>query len=488
MIGAGLTGMATACRLAARGRSVVVFESHRTVGGCASYFRRGGFAFDVGCTTLVDYAPGGVGGRLLAEIGVPDSVLEHLPGYAAWLPGLTIALHADPALWRAERARTLGDTQAHRRFWTLLDDLARAFSEVSRRGPRLPIRTPRDLLAAVRAFPLRDWPLLRFLPWTVDDAVRWAGVERDARLRAFVAMVVQDTVHGESATAPLVNASLGLSIRGAIARPRGGMYGFWTAFEERAAALGVDLRRSTAVQGVRASRPGEGGRFRLTTAGGECSADVVVCTLPIWDAARIAPPAVAARLEPWCRRDAGALGGAALLTLGVPDEEVAGQGFTHHQFLPEPGRPLGDGNNAFLSVSTPGDLLSAPAGRRAVMISTHAELEPWEGLGEQDHAEAKRRLGERLLEIARTAYPALGARAEWLAAASPRTYARFTRRHRGSVGGTRLTMLNSNQRAVPHDVGVKGWIQAGDTTWPGLGTTACALCSGIAADDACRLA
>ncbi|MBX9737933.1 MAG: FAD-dependent oxidoreductase, partial [Phycisphaerales bacterium] len=72
VIGGGLTGMATAARLAARGRRVAVFESHRTLGGCSSYFRRSGFAFDVGCTTLVDYRPGGVGGRLLEEIGVHE--------------------------------------------------------------------------------------------------------------------------------------------------------------------------------------------------------------------------------------------------------------------------------------------------------------------------------------------------------------------------------------------------------------------------------
>ena len=51
----------------------------------------------------------------------------------------------------------------------------------------------------------------------------------------------------------------------------------------------------------------------------------------------------------------------------------------------------------------------------------------------------------------------------------------------------RLTLRNSNQRAVPHDIGVPGWVQAGDTTWPGIGTTACAIGSAVAADLACRM-
>ena len=66
--------------------------------------------------------------------------------------------------------------------------------------------------------------------------------------------------------------------------------------------------------------------------------------------------------------------------LGVPEAEVAGQAFTHHQLLQDYDRPLGNGNNMFVSVSAAGDTESAPPGHRAVMISTHCELDDWEGL------------------------------------------------------------------------------------------------------------
>src|SRR5262249_5064412 len=63
--------------------------------------------------------------------------------------------------------------------------------------------------------------------------------------------------------------------------------------------------------------------------------------------------------------------------------------------------------------------------------------------------------------------------------ATPRTFERFTRRPRGAVGGIRQTLANSNQRAVPHELGVPGFWLAGDTTCPGLGTVACVLGSRI---------
>jgi hypothetical protein len=79
--------------------------------------------------------------------------------------------------------------------------------------------------------------------------------------------------------------------------------------------------------------------------------------------ARLAPPEVGEALRPYLRRDARAQGGAVVVFLGVPGGEVAGQAFTHHQLLQDYRRPLGDGNNMFVSVSAPGDTESAPPGR-----------------------------------------------------------------------------------------------------------------------------
>src|SRR5215510_10375347 len=99
VIGAGIAGLATAARLQARGLSTIVFEAHGQPGGCAGFFRRWGFAFDVGATTLVDFEPGGVGGELLADIGMAPVQGEALPGYMAWLPDRRVTLHRDATAW-----------------------------------------------------------------------------------------------------------------------------------------------------------------------------------------------------------------------------------------------------------------------------------------------------------------------------------------------------------------------------------------------------
>ncbi len=483
VVGGGIAGMATAARLQARGLSTVVFEAHGQPGGCAGFFRRRGFAFDVGATTLVDFEPGGVGAELLDSIGMPTPPGEALPGYVAWLADRTVTLHRDPVRWAAERLRALGDSPAHRRFWALLDRLAAVFWAASRAGIRLPIRGPRDLLRAARCVGLLNLPLVRYLRWTVGDVLRAFGLRDERPLVGLLAMLLEDTVHAGIEDAPLINGALGATIRGAgLTRARGGMAGFWRRFVAHYRELGGTLRVGCPVRRIERLSARAGSGFRLWTRRGEALATQVVCAVPAGLAARLGPPEAARSLEPYLRRDAGAQGGAVVVFLGVPESEVAGQAFTHHQLLQSYDRPLGNGNNMFVSVSAAGDTESAPPGHRAVMISTHCELAGWEGLDPEAYRRQKARAGERLVALARRVYPELGRAAVVYEVATPRTYERFTGRPRGAVGGVRQTLANSNQRAVPHDIGVHGFWLAGDTTWPGLGTVACVLGSRLVAE------
>ncbi len=471
--------MATALRLQARGLATVVLEAHGQPGGCAGFFRRKGFAFDVGATTLVDFGLDGVGGEFLESVGMSTIMGEELPGYVAWLPDRTVTLFRDPVAWSRERLKALGDTPGHRSFWRLLDRLADVFWRASRAGVKLPILVVADAIRAARAVGLGELPLARYLGWTMADALRAHGLGDDRALVGLLAMLIQDTIHSSVAEAPLINAALGITIRGAgLTRARGGMRGVWRGLIARYRHLGGELRVGCPVERVERHE----GVYRVTTRRGVFAASQVVAAVPAALAARMGPEPVAEALAPYLRRDAAAMGGAAVVFLGVPEYQVAGQVFTHHQLLHDYAQPLGDGNNMFVSVSAPGDTESAPAGYRAAMISTHCELEPWEGLSPDAYGDRKREIGERLITLARRVYPELGRDAVVCEVATPRTYERFTRRPRGAVGGVRQTLANTNQRAIPHHVGVPGYWLVGDNTWPGLGTVACCLGSRLVAE------
>lgn len=486
IVGGGMAGMATAARLQARGLRTIVCEAHSKVGGCAGYFRRQGFSFDVGATTLVDFEAGGVGHELLTSIGMdnPGNAGDVLPGYVAWLPDRTITLHRDPHLWAEERLRALGDTPQHREFWALLDRLAQVFWQATRRGIKLPLQSPGDVLHNLRALGVGNLPLARYLLWTMGDALRAFGLRGDKPLIGLLSMLIEDTVHGRIDDAPLINSALGITIRGAgLMRAHGGMRGFWEGFAAHYGAMGGSIRLNCRVQQIAGGR----GNFVIHAQQADrlpivLQARQVVCAIPAALTQQLAPEIVGRRLHRRVSRDDTQLGGAVVVFLGVPEAEVAGQLFSHHQLLQDYDIPLGNSNNMFISVSAAGDLYSAPEGFRSVMISTHCSLGDWESLTDAEYEEKRCAIGEQLVGYARRVYPRLGERARVYEIGTPRTYARFTGRPRGAVGGVHQTRWNSNQFALPHHIGVPGLWLAGDSTFPGLGTVACVLGSRIVAD------
>lgn len=483
IVGGGIAGMSTAARLQARDLSTVVLEQHDHIGGCAGYYRTDGFAFDVGATTLVDFLPGGVGGQLLADIGLEPPDITVQDAYEVWLPDRRVTLYRDQQQWRAERAAKLGNSDQHQAFYAFVDELAKAFWRITRNGVKLPVQTPGDLVRNLRAMQVGDLPLLRYLRRTMADAMSAHGVGDDRALRHLLAMLVEDTVHTTLEEAPLINAVLGSTIRRAgLGRATGGMYGFWRAFEAHYEDLGGTVLTDTTVTEITGSK----GDFRIRTDRGEYRAEQVVSSVPINLTKRIAPSIVGSRLDRGISMLETHEGGAAVVFLGVPEREVNDHELTHHQVLSSYGEPLGDGNNMFITVSAPGDTVSAPEGYRAVMLSTHCDVESWRECGPDAYERRKAEVRDWLLEAARTVYPDLASEPVVCEVGTPVTYESFTNRPGGAVGGYRQTLANTNQHAVPQDIGVDGFYLAGDTTWPGLGTVACIVGSEIAAEHVLR--
>ncbi|MDN3583591.1 phytoene desaturase family protein [Mucilaginibacter flavus] len=201
IIGCGVAGMATATRLQAAGKSTLILEAHGQPGGCAGFFSKKGFSFDVGATTLVDFEQGGIGGELLNAIGLKMPESEPLD-YRLWLPGKSIQLYRDKNKWHQERIAKLGNTPAHARFWALMDKLARVFWQASSKGVKLPIQNIGDALNAVNSIGISNILLGRFLNCTVIDILKKNGLENDRELKAVLSMLVEDTVNSTLEEAP----------------------------------------------------------------------------------------------------------------------------------------------------------------------------------------------------------------------------------------------------------------------------------------------
>jgi phytoene dehydrogenase-like protein len=99
----------------------------------------------------------------------------------------------------------------------------------------------------------------------MGDALRAHRLRDDRALVGLLGMLIEDTVHSTVDEAPLVNAALGITIRGAgLTRARGGMRGFWQEFIKHYCSLGGHLRVGCPVKRV----SGQLGKFLVETGRG----------------------------------------------------------------------------------------------------------------------------------------------------------------------------------------------------------------------------
>ena len=68
VIGAGMSGLAASIRLAMYDRKVLLLERHNAAGGLNSFYRMGGYRFDVGLHALTNYVPETTKGAPLGKI------------------------------------------------------------------------------------------------------------------------------------------------------------------------------------------------------------------------------------------------------------------------------------------------------------------------------------------------------------------------------------------------------------------------------------
>lgn len=482
VVGAGVGGLTTAALLARAGLDVTVLEAHVYAGGCAGTFFHKGFRFDAGATLAGGFYPGGPMDLVAKAAGVdawPIGEEEHAAdgesgaAMAVHLPGgQTVMRYGDERRW-LEHDEAFG--AASRKFWQWQESTADALWDLALRTPPWPPQSPGEVLqlAGKGISWLAADPLHRLHPTLLADAVRPVAAHlKDAppALRIFVdaQLLIAAQTTSSKANALYGSSALDLPRRGVV-HLAGGIGSIAGALVKAiCSAGGKVLFRQEVTQIVT-----EHGRVKAveTRRGERFPADRVVANLPPWNIARLLGDAAPARLRnlPDQARDGW---GAFMIYVGLDDAAVPGSSPLHHQVVAR--EPLGEGNSIFLSLSPRWDAGRAPAGKRALTISTHTALQPWWSLRRSDpegYEGRKQEYVARMLAAAETALPGLREAATLVMPGTPVTFQRFTRREAGWVGGFPQTNL------------LRGWAprlmpdlwMVGDSIFPGQSTAAVAL-------------
>lgn len=116
VIGAGMSGLAAAIRVALAGKSVVVLERHEAPGGLNSFYRQDGRVFDVGLHALTNYAERGEKraplNKIFRQLRIPREAFDLNPqiGSRIHFPEESLAFTNEPGRLEEEIASKFPDS------------------------------------------------------------------------------------------------------------------------------------------------------------------------------------------------------------------------------------------------------------------------------------------------------------------------------------------------------------------------------------------
>lgn len=489
VIGAGVGGATAAALLAKAGHEVTVLEAHVYPGGCAGTFYHQKYRFDAGATLAGGFHPGGphdVVGRLL---GIEWRVRPVNPAWHVLLPDRSVTQFGDREQWHAEVARAFADRPERERiarFFRAAERVSDAVWDFASRKPAWPPSNLGDLLRTAGALRPQTLITLPHLFETMGGWARRAGLTDRAALTFLDAQLLISAQTTSDHASALFGAAASDLPRKGVTHPEGGIGGISDQLVEAIRRFGgqVLFRQEVTRLEVRdgrvvAAHTNKGARF-------EC--DVCIANLTPWDLARLLGDAAPLPLQREARMRAEQWG-AFTLYLGIEDEANAdAQSASHYQVIGSYERPLGEGNSIFMSFSERGDLRRAPAGHRALTISTHTRVAEWWRLRETPGAKAAydervAEYTERMLDLAERAAPGLRRRIRLQLHGTPVTFKFYTRRHRGGVGGFPFTSLFAARGPW---TGLRNAWLVGDSIFPGQSTAGVTMGAMRVADEVLR--
>ncbi len=411
LIGAGMSGLAAALRIAMSGARVVVLEKHELWGGLNSFYTKDGHAFDVGLHALTNYVPARTRGapltRVLRQLRIRHDELrlgEHRHSELR-VPGVTLRFSNDLELLCSEVERAFpGEIDGFRK----LIDAVRAYDLDNEQRPE---ESGREVLARYLSDPLLVDLLM--LPLTFYGSAREHDVEWDQLVVLFQSVFLE-----------------GLS------RPEGGIRSFLNLIIKRAKKAGVEIRLKSGVERVLV----EDGVCRgvVLENGEELTAERVLSSAGYVETMRMC--GAASETEHVTPRDRGRLSFVETIDvldrtpheLGVDAATVFYTTRTPFQYrVPE---ELVDVTSGVISF--PSNFVAEKQPEPLARVTVLANHDRWCALPEDEYREAKERASAAAVAEVTTFLPDWRQHATYRDVFTPRTIRFFTGHDQGAVYGS----------------------------------------------------
>ncbi|MCP2728764.1 C-3',4' desaturase CrtD [Limnofasciculus baicalensis] len=474
VIGAGIGGLTAAALLARRGYKVLVLDQAFVPGGCASTFKRRGFIFDVGATQVAGLEAGGIHKQIFdeLEIDVPEGIPCN-PACAVFLPGENepINVWRDPEKWQSERQKQFPGSEP---FWELMATLFKVSWKFQSRNPVLPPRNLWDLGQLVGAIRPDTLITVPFSLATVGDALRGYGLYEDRRLRTFLDLQLKlySQVNADETALLYAATALGVSqaplglyhLQGSMQvlsdRLVAGLVKWGGKILMRHSVEDIEIynNRATSVK-IKNLKTGEVWRE---------AADEVVANVTVQNLVNLlgkqAPMGYQNRVD-----KLSPASGAFVIYLGVEESAIPNNCPPHLQFLYDYNGEIGENNSLFVSVSKPGDG-RAPRGQATIIASSFTDTQIWWQGEKEDYARLKEKYTQEAIAHLAEYFDLKPETIIHQEVATPRTFAYYTGRDRGIVGGIGQRIPTFGPFGFATRTPINHLWLVGDSTHPGEGT------------------
>ncbi|WP_414574549.1 C-3',4' desaturase CrtD [Anabaena sp. CCY 9402-a] len=472
VIGAGIGGLTAAALLAHRGYSVLILDQAIVPGGCASTFKRQGFTFDVGATQVAGLEPGGIHHRIFSEleIDLPDAIPCD-PACAVFLPGENTPINVwrDLEKWREERQRQFPGSEP---FWQLMATLFNASWEFQGRDPVLPPRNLWDLGQLIQAVRPSTFITAPFTLLTVGDALRLFGLGNERRLRTFLDLQLKLYSQVSAEETALLYAATALSVSQlpqGLFHLQGSMQVLSDRLVEALERDGGKLLMRHTVEKITVENGKATAVVIRNQKTGEVwteTADHVVANVTVQNLVQLlgkkAPFGYKQRVEKLPQAS-----GAFVVYLGVDASAIPLDCPPHLQFMYDADGEIGENNSLFVSVSHAGDG-RAPEGKATIITSSFVDPEQW--WRTEDYSGLKQKFTQEAIAKLAQYFYLKPETIVYQEAATPRTFANFTGRDRGIVGGIGQRIPTFGPFGFANRTPIQALWLVGDSTHPGEGT------------------
>jgi C-3',4' desaturase CrtD len=479
VIGGGIGGLTTAALLAHRGYRVKVYDQAIVPGGCASTFQRKGFIFDVGATQVAGLEPGGIHHRIFSELGIDiPQATPCDPACAIFLPGENepINVWRNPEKWRIERQKQFPGSEP---FWQFLSLLFTVSWRFQGRDPVLPPRNLWDLWQLVQALRPDTLITVPFTLMTVYDALKLFKLEQNLRLKTFLDLQLKLYSQVDTTETALLYAATALGVSQepqGLYHLQGSMQVLSDRLVEALERDGGELFMRHTVEKIYVENGQVKGIQIRNQKNGEVwteNADHIVANVTVQDLVKLvnshdfSAPTLHFFSYKYRVDKLPAPSGAFVVYLGVDQSAIPENCPPHLQFLYDYNGEIGENNSLFVSVSHQGDG-RAPEGMATITASSFTDTKKWSNC--QDYEALKAEYTKHAIACLSKYFKLTPETIIYQEAATPRTFARYTARDQGIVGGIGQRIPTFGPFGFANRTPIKNLWLVGDSTHPGEGT------------------